>query len=147
MEVVVLVFLIGVMLAISAFLLGSMIHSIRKEKRRSNLRRTWANFGLSIAFCILFLASWVAHGVAEWQVFTSEQRAHGESVEVTEFIHEFSQSTMENWQSEFLQLFSFVVLAALFIHRNSAESKDSDDRMEAALKRIEERLDQLAPSR
>jgi hypothetical protein len=50
-------------------------------------------------------------------------------------------------QSEFLQLFSFVVLAALFIHRGSAESKDSVDRMEAALKRMEERLDRLAPSR
>jgi heme A synthase len=147
METMVLVFLIGVMLAISAFLIGSMIQSIRKEKKSSNRRRTWANFALSIAFCILFLASWLAHGVAEWQVFASEQRAHHDPVEVTEFIHEFSQSTLENWQSEFLQLFSFVVLAALFIHRGSAESKDSDDRMEAALKRIEERLDQLAPSR
>jgi hypothetical protein len=40
-----------------------------------------------------------------------------------------------------------VVLASLFIHRGSAESKDSVDRMEAALKRMEERLDRLAPSR
>jgi hypothetical protein len=40
-----------------------------------------------------------------------------------------------------------VVLAPLFIHRGSAESKDSVDRMEAALKRMEERLDRLAPSR
>jgi hypothetical protein len=49
-------------------------------------------------------------------------------------------STLENWQSEFLQLFSFTILAAVFIHKGSAESKDSNDRMEAAIKRIEEQL-------
>ena len=48
-----------------------------------------------------------------------------------DFLGEFSQSTLENWQSEFLQLFAFVVLAALFVHKGSAESKDSDDRVEA----------------
>ena len=56
---------------------------------------------------------------------------------------EFGQSTLENWQSEFLQLFSFVVLSAILIHRGSAESKDTDNRMEEALKRIEKRLDEL----
>lgn len=61
-------------------------------------------------------------------------------MEVGDFTAELTQSTLENWQSEFLQLFSFVVLSALLIHRGSAESKDSADRMEAALKRIEEKL-------
>lgn len=56
-------------------------------------------------------------------------------------LDEFSRSTLENWQSEFLQLFSFVVLSAIFIHHGSAESKDSDDRIENTLRRIEQRLD------
>jgi hypothetical protein len=64
-------------------------------------------------------------------------------MEVTEFFHEFSEATLENWQSEFLQLFSFVVLAALLLHHGSAESRDSNDRMEAALTRIENRLQEL----
>jgi hypothetical protein len=63
----------------------------------------------------------------------------------------FAQSTLENWQSEFLQLFSFVVLAALYIHKGSAESKDGEERLEAAaLRRIEEHLGTLpddAPNR
>ncbi len=58
-----------------------------------------------------------------------------------EFISDFATSTLENWQSEFLQLFSFVVMSALLIHHGSAESKDSDDRVEAALRRIEQKLD------
>ena len=54
-----------------------------------------------------------------------------------DFTAEFPQSTLENWQSEFLQLFSFVVMSALLIHKGRAKSKDRDDRMEEALKRIE----------
>jgi len=54
------------------------------------------------------------------------------------------QSTLENWQSEFLQLFSFVVLSALLIHRWSGESKDSADRMEQKIDGIAKRLDELA---
>jgi hypothetical protein len=56
-------------------------------------------------------------------------------------VSRFAQATLENWQSEFLQLFSFVVLAALLIHRGSGESKDGDERMEDMLKRIEKRLE------
>jgi hypothetical protein len=48
-----------------------------------------------------------------------------------------------DWQSEFLQLFSFVALSALFIHKGSAESKDSDERMQKSLDRIEKRLNAL----
>jgi hypothetical protein len=80
---------------------------------------------------------------ARWQTYTDAQRAHDESVEIGDFVGEFAQSTMENWQSEFLQLFSFVVLAALYIHKGSAESRDGEDRMEASLRRIEEELGTL----
>ena len=45
---------------------------------------------------------------------------------------QFWESTLENWQSEFLQMFSFAVLSALFIHRGSAESKDSDEQIKRA---------------
>ena len=34
-------------------------------------------------------------------------------------------------------------LAALYVHKGSAESKDSDDRMEASLRRIEQHLGTL----
>ena len=134
------IILIAIMAGTVIFLVGAMVRSIQNEKKRSGLRKTFANFGLSIALAILFFTSWLAQGVAEWQTFVDEQRAHQEPVEVGNFIAHFAQSTLENWQSEFLQLFSFVVLAAMYIHRGSAESRDSDDRMEEALKRIEQKL-------
>jgi hypothetical protein len=125
------------------FLVGSLVRSIHQERRRSRVHKIWKNFGLSIAFCVLFLTSWVGQALTEWQVYRSEQLALGQQADAQGFTFEFLQSTLENWQSEFLQLFSFVVLSALLIHRGSGESKDIDDRMEASLQRIEKRLEEL----
>jgi hypothetical protein len=133
--------MILVMVAVVAYLVGSMVRSIRSEMRSSGVKKIWRNFGLSISLCILFFVSWLGQGIAQWQEFVDAQRAHGETTEIGEFLPEFTQATLENWQSEFLQLFSFVVLAAILIHRGSAESRDSDDRMEEALKRIEKKLE------
>ena len=131
---------IGVLVAVTIYLIGNMLRSIQDEKRQSGTTKTWRDFGLSLAFCALFLITWAAQGVAQWQTFTDEQKEHNQPIEIGDFSSEFAQSTLENWQSEFLQLFSFVVMSALLIHKGSAESKDSDDRMEEALSRIEDKL-------
>ena len=129
---------LAVIVGVTIYLVGTLARSIQNEKHTR--LKLWKNFGLSLSFCALFFITWVAHGVAQWQHFTDEQRDHNEPVEIADFISNFSMSTLENWQSEFLQLFSFTILAAVFIHKGSAESKDSNDRMEAAIKRIEEQL-------
>ena len=62
---------------------------------------------------------------------------------VGQYLAEFmgwGQATFENWQSEFLQLLTFVVLTTYLIHRGSHESKDSDEAMQAQLDRIERRV-------
>jgi succinate dehydrogenase hydrophobic anchor subunit len=139
-EAVVLVTVMVIQIGVVVYLVGSLIYQIRKERRASNIRRTWTNFGLGLTLCILFFTSWVGQAVAEWQVYKNDQVAHEEPTNFGEYLVEFGQSTMENWQSEFLQLFSFVRLSALLIHRGSGESRDSDERIEQALQRIEEKL-------
>jgi phosphotransferase system glucose/maltose/N-acetylglucosamine-specific IIC component len=136
---------IAVIMALAALFLVvfALVRSIRNE--RTPGRSLWREFGLGLALMILFFGTWIAHGIAEWQVFTDEQSVHGESTGVGDFVSQFGQATLENWQSEFLQLFAFVALSALFIHKGSAESKDSDEKVEAALRRIEERLGRLPP--
>lgn len=57
-----------------------------------------------------------------------------------------STCSLENWQSEFMQLFSFVVFAPVLIHKGSAESKDGEEEIKATLGRIEKRLDELSPA-
>jgi hypothetical protein len=108
---------------------------VRDERRSQHLRRVWANLSLSIILCILFFVSWGLGHLAMAE-FVQDQRLHNQPAEAGEFLVDFGASTLENWQSEFLQLFSFVVVAAAFIHRGSCESRDSDDRMEQMLKEI-----------
>ena len=130
-----------------AFLLWSLIRSIQDERTAG--RSLWREFGLSLALMIMFFATWIAQLISEWQTYTDDQREHGQPVEAGDFFGNFLQSTLENWQSEFLQLFSFVTLAALYIHKGSGESKDGDDNTHASLRRIEEHLGTLpagAPS-
>ena len=123
------------------FLIVTMVRGIRAN--RTPGRSIWPDFGLGIGLMVLFFSTWIAHSITQWQVYTDEQLAHGQDTSIGDFLGEFSQSTLENWQSEFLQLFAFVVLAALYVHKGSAESKDGDDRMEASLRRIEQHLGTL----
>jgi len=138
--------LLAIVLGLGAlvFVMFATARSIRNE--RSGRRGLWREFSLGLVLMILFLVTWLAHGVAEWQTYTDNQSAHGEPTKAGDFVAEFAQSTLENWQSEFLQLFAFVSLAALYIHKGSSESKDGEERIEASLRRIEEHLATLPPS-
>ena len=131
----------AVTLGTLGWLLFAMFRSITNERTRG--RSVWREFSLGLTLMILFFGTWIAHGIAEWQTYTDQQIEHGQPVERGDFVAEFAQSTLENWQSEFLQLFSFVVLAALYVHKGSGESKDSDEKLEASLRRIEEKLGTL----
>ncbi len=136
-------FTLVVLVAVTAYLVITLVRNVQTERRTSNVRNLWGNFGLSFILLTLFLVTWLGQGVAEWPTYREEQRAHNEPVEVSEFIVQFGQSTLENWQSEFLQLFSFVLLSAVLIHRGSAESRDSDDRMERKIDELAKRLDEM----
>jgi hypothetical protein len=137
---------IAIVIALGAllFVIWSLIRTITIE--RSPERSVWREFGLGLALMVLFFGTWVVHAIAQWQTFTDHQREHGQAITIGDFVSEFAQSTLENWQSEFLQLFAFVVLAGLYIHKGSAESKDGDEKLEASLRRIEEHLGTLPES-
>jgi uncharacterized protein DUF6766 len=137
--IVTVILVIG--LGIAAVLIATMFRAIVVERRSAGIDRIWANFGLSISFLALFLLSWVGQAVAEWGSYVQDVRAHGEVPMFADYIVQFGQSTLENWQSEFLQLFAFVVFSAILVHHGSAESRDGEDRIEQAVKRIEKRLD------
>ena len=102
--------------------------------------KLWKNYNLSIVLALLFLVSWVFQGVFQWQEFVEMQTMHDQPVEFSSFLPEFLAATFENWQSEFLQLFTMVVLTSFLIHKGSTESRDGDDEMKASLARIEKAL-------
>ena len=108
------------------------------------MRRLWRDYNLSIVLFGLFLTSWVLQAVTQWFEMANEAQAHGQAASMAEFLPAFLSATFENWQSEFLQLFTMVVLTAYLIHKGSHESKDTDDKVNEALARIERRLERIA---
>jgi hypothetical protein len=90
---------------------------------------------LGLFFVGLFLVSWIAQLIVQWFHFESEQRDHRQAAEFWsgDFWYSFWQSTLENWQSEFLQLATFTIGAAYLVYKGSSESPDSDERVEAKL--------------
>ena len=107
------------------------------------MKRLWRDYSLTIVLVALFLASWVGQFVSQVFEIREEAATHGQSFAWSEFWPQFLSATFENWQSEFLQLTTMVVLTAYLVHRGSHESKDGDERVERALVRIEERLQRI----
>ena len=110
------------------------------------MKELWKNYNLSIVLFVLFLSSWVLQTWTGWAKFVAEQQEHGQTAEwfgPSGYVWDWAQATLENWQSEFLQLLAFVILTTYFIHKGSHESKDSDEEMMATIQRIEERLGRL----
>lgn len=108
--------------------------------------RVWRDYGLSITLIVLFLGSWVLQTWTGWVQYVSEQAQHGSEAQAfgpDGYIWSWAQATFENWQSEFLQVFVFIVLTTFLVHRRSHESPDTDYDTEAALRRIEARLQGL----
>lgn len=87
------------------------------------------NNGLSIVLTLLFLLFLVGQAVAGMYQYNDEQQAHGQpTVDFAGYLNtsHFVEATTENWESEFLQMFFFVVLTACLFQKGSAESKDPD---------------------
>lgn len=93
------------------------------------MRRLFQRNGLSIVLITLFLVSLVAQSIAGHRHYNEEQQEHQQSkVTYLEYVtgSHFLEATMENWESEFLQMFFFIVLTVFLYQKGSAESKDPD---------------------
>jgi hypothetical protein len=94
--------------------------------RFGDLRTTLYSNSLIIVMALVFLASWFAQSVTGWSEFNDQQNEHGESaVSWLSYIgsSDFWEATFQNWQSEFLAVGSFAVLAVYLRQRGSPESK------------------------
>jgi hypothetical protein len=108
------------------------------------------DYALGWVLLALFGVFWIGQTVVGWQEFAAEQFALGQTPEVFGdggYVWNWARTTLENWQSEMLQLFAMVVLTSFLIFRGSPESKDGDDEMKQTLARPERRLEELARSR
>lgn len=90
------------------------------------MRKLFRDNGLSIVLLSLFLFFWAAQSVAGHREHNSEQREHGQP-EVAYFSYlqsaHFWEATAENWESEFFQMYGYVILTAFLYQKGSSESK------------------------
>ena len=83
-----------------------------------------------------FLISLLGHWLFAWFAFTEEQNAHGQPVEVSAYVIQTTRDTLENWQSEFLQLIWQVAGLAFLLYVGSPQSREEDERMEEKMDAI-----------
>jgi hypothetical protein len=107
----------------------------------------WRNYGFAWVTAGFFLVSLTGHWVFAWFAYAAEQQALHQPVEVGGYLVQVMRDTLENWQSEFLQLIWQVAGLALLLHVGSPQSKEGDDRMEAKLDAILHRLDPAGAQR
>jgi hypothetical protein len=81
---------------------------------------------LLIVMTSIFLGAWFAHSVTGWSEYNAQQVEH-EQPEVSWVGYlgsaDFWQTTLQNWQSEFLAVGSMVILSVYLRQRGSPESK------------------------
>jgi hypothetical protein len=96
-------------------------------------KSVWVKYGYLWITLILFLGSLIGHWVFAWYAFVEEQLTHGEAVEMSSYLVQVIRDTLENWQSEFLQLMWQVAGLAFLFHVGSPQSKEGDERVEEKL--------------
>lgn len=93
------------------------------------MKRLWRDNGLSLVLFALFLLFWAAQALTGWRAEVAEERDHGASPPtLIEYLGSgsFVEATAENWESEFLQMFGYVLFTVFLYQRGSAESKSPD---------------------
>jgi hypothetical protein len=85
---------------------------------------------LLVVFFAFFLTTFFGQTVTGHHVHNADQLEHGESeISYGEYLTtgHFLEGTMENWESEFLQMGAYILLTVWFTQKGSAESKKPAD--------------------
>jgi uncharacterized protein DUF6766 len=96
----------------------------------------WKRYGFLWVTGALFLITLSGHWIFGWYSYVNEQVAHKQSIEIGAYTVQMMRDTLENWQSEFLQLAWQVAGLAILLHVGSPQSKEGDDRVEAKIDAI-----------
>jgi hypothetical protein len=96
----------------------------------------WNRYGFAWVTLSLFIITLSGHWIFGWFAYVQEQADLGRSTDVAGYSIQMLRDTLENWQSEFLQLLWQVAGLAILLHVGSPQSKEGDDRMEAKIDAI-----------
>jgi hypothetical protein len=81
---------------------------------------------LLLVMATIWLGSWLAHSLTGWRAYNESQVEHEDTtLSWLQYLGsaDFWETTLQNWQSEFLAVGSMAVLAIYLRQRGSPESK------------------------
>ena len=105
---------------------------------------TWlrqSKYGYLWIILAFFIFSFAGHWLFGWIAYVNEQQTHGAPLQVSDYVIQMTRDTLENWQSEFLQLMWQVGGLAFLLYVGSPQSREGDERKEAKLDAILEAVD------
>ncbi len=95
------------------------------------MRRILRENGLAIVWLGMFFLTFIfGQTIAGHRNYNEDQRDHHRpEISYVEYLQtpHFVEATMENWESEFLQMFLFITLTCFLYQKGSAESKKLDE--------------------
>ena len=100
--------------------------SFRQQKKTGKVRRLFYENGLSIVLFSCFLAFWAGQALTGHRQHNEDLKEHGQySITFSEYLgsDHFLEATAENWESEFLQMFAYVLFTVFLYQKGSSESK------------------------
>src|SRR3954451_20825535 len=86
--------------------------------------------GLTLTMFGLFVVFLLGQVGTGYRTYNADQKEHGEStIDLGAYLKtgHFVEATFENWESEFLQMGSYVLFTVFLFQRGSSESKDPDE--------------------
>ena len=92
--------------------------------------RVLRHHSLTLTMLILFVLSLLGQSLTGWQTYNDDQKEHQETtIGLGAYLRtgHFVEAVFENWESEFLQMGSYVLLTVFLFQRGSSESKDPDN--------------------
>jgi hypothetical protein len=103
------------------------MYGVRNEDEAEMMRQFLRNNGLSITLFALFLFSFIGQALTGWRAHAEELRLHElPSIGFLTYLTtgHFISATFENWESEFLQMSTYVLLTIFLFQKGSPESKN-----------------------
>jgi hypothetical protein len=96
----------------------------------------WKRYGFAWVTLVVFVLSLAGHWWLGWAAFSNEQRSHNAAANFSEYVFVAGRDTLENWQSEFLQLLWQVAGLAYLYYVGSPQSREGSERLEAKVDAI-----------
>jgi hypothetical protein len=94
--------------------------------KADDIRRVLFSNSLLLLMGSIWIGTWFAHSVTGWSVYNQEELTHNApDVSYWQYIgtSDFWESTLQNWQSEFLAIGSMAIFSVFLRQRGSPESK------------------------